>query len=312
MEVLVTGGSGFIGRAVVEALRAEGHRVRVLSRGTFPAQSGIEWARGSILEPNRLAAACRGCDAIVHLVGIIAEVGSQTYERVHVDGTRNLLAAARDERVSRWVHMSALGTRAGALARYHRTKWEAEEMVRDSGLRWTIHRPSIVFGPGDGFVNFFERMSRWSPVLPLIGGGRMQFQPIAVGDVARCFALALTRPATERQAYDLCGNERFTFRQVLEEILRVTGRSRLLLPVPWAVAGVQAALAEFVVGRMLGRTPPMSPDQIRMLREDNVGDPEPMKRAYDLEPVGFREGIRRYLTADLTRGRGDRPTEWRG
>ncbi len=311
MEVLVSGGSGFIGRAVVAALRQEGHRVRVLSRGTVPTPSGVSWARGSILEPNRLPAACRGCDAVLHLVGIIAEVGPQTYERVHVDGTRNLLAAARSEGVSRWVQMSALGTRVGALARYHRTKWEAEEMVRDSGLRWTVHRPSIVFGPGDGFVNFFERMSRWSPVLPLIGGGRMQFQPIAVEDVARSFAGALSRPATEGQTYDLCGNERFTFRQLLAEILRVTGRTRVLLPVPWALARVQAALAEWVVGRMLGRPPPMSRDALLMLRDDNVGDPGPMKRAFEFEPMGFQEGIRRYLPAGPEQKSGARPSECR-
>ena len=160
----------------------------------------------------------------------------------------------------------------------------AEEMVRASGLRWTIHRPSIVFGPGDGFVSFFEKMSRWSPVLPLIGGGQMLFQPVAVEDVARCFAGSLTRPTTEGRTYDLCGAERFTFRQMLEEMLRVTGRRRLLLPIPWVVAGVQAALAEFCVGTVLRRPPPLSRDQLLMLREDNVGDPGPMAHDFGFQP----------------------------
>ena len=254
---------------------------------------GVETIRGSVVDGQGLEAACRGCDAVIHLVGIIAEVGAQTYRRVHSEGTQNLLAAARVAGIRRWVQMSALGARAGAAAEYHRTKWEAEEMVRASGLEWTIHRPSIVFGPGDGFVGFFARMSRWSPVLPLIGGGGMQFQPIAVEDVATCFVGALGRPSTVGKTYDLCGRERFTLRDIFRQVLEVTGRRRLLLPVPWVVAGVQARMAEILFAKMLGRTPPLNRDQLLMLREDNIGDPGPMMRDYGLEPASFRAGLRR-------------------
>jgi NADH dehydrogenase len=295
MRVLVTGGSGFVGRAVVAELRAHGFGIRVLARGTRGVVDGVETVRGSVADGTGLEEACRGCDAVIHLVGIIAEVGTQTYRRVHVDGTRNLLAAARVAGIRRWVQMSALGTRAGAVAEYHRTKWEAEELVRGSGLEWTIHRPSIVFGPGDGFAGFFERMSRWSPVLPLIGGGGMQFQPIAVEDVATCFVRALGRTSAVGKTYDLCGRERFTLRAILERVLEVTGRRRLLLPVPWAIAGIQAWMAEWVFAGILGKTPPLNRDQLRMLREDNIGDPGPMIRDYGLEPSGFGLGLRRAL-----------------
>lgn len=295
MRVLVTGGSGFVGRAVVAGLRAQGVGVRVLARGTRGIVEGVETVRGSVVDGTGLEEACRGCDAVIHLVGIIAEVGAQTYRRVHVDGTRNLLAAARVAGIRRWVQMSALGTRAGAVAEYHRTKWEAEEMVRASGLDWTIHRPSIVHGSGDGFVVFFARMSRWSPVLPLIGGGGMQFQPIAVEDVATCFVRALGRASTVGKTYDLCGRERFTLREILRQVLEVTGRRRWLLPVPWVVAGMQAWVAEILFARLLGRNPPLNRDQLRMLREDNIGDPGPMMRDYGLDPVPFGAGIRRSL-----------------
>lgn len=284
-----------MGRAVVAELRAHGFGVRVLARGTRRVADGIETVRGSVTDGTGLEEACRGCNAVIHLVGIIAEVGTQTYRRVHVDGTRNLLAAARVAGIRRWVQMSALGTRAGAVAEYHRTKWAAEELVRGSGLEWTIHRPSIVFGPGDGFAGFFARMSRWSPVLPLIGGGGMQFQPIAVEDVSTCFVRALGRAATVGKVYDLCGRERFTLREVLERVLEVTGRRRLLLPVPWAIAGIQAWMAEWVFAGILGQTPPLNRDQLRMLREDNIGDPGPMIGDYGVEPVGFGVGLRRAL-----------------
>jgi len=293
MRVLVTGGSGFVGRTIVAGLRAQGFGVRILARGTREVVEGVETIRGSVTDGQGLEAACRGCDAVIHLVGIIAEVGAQTYRRVHSEGTQNLLAAARVAGIRRWVQMSALGARAGAAAEYHRTKWEAEEMVRASGLEWTIHRPSIVFGPGDGFVGFFARMSRWSPVLPLIGGGGMQFQPIAVEDVATCFVGALGRPSTVGKTYDLCGRERFTLRDIFRQVLEVTGRRRLLLPVPWVVAGVQARMAEILFAKMLGRTPPLNRDQLLMLREDNIGDPGPMMRDYGLEPASFRAGLRR-------------------
>jgi NADH dehydrogenase len=291
MKVLVTGGSGFVGRRVVAALLASGHSVRVLARGTRARMDGVEVVQASVLEPEGLVEACRGCEVVVHLVGIISEVGDQTYERVHVDGTRHLLEAARAAGVRRWVQMSALGARPEARARYQRSKAAAEALVRSSGLAWTILRPSIVYGVGDGFLNFFERMSRWSPVLPLIGGGRMQFQPIAVDSVARCFAEALVRSGAIGRSYDLCGLERVTLREVMEAILRVTGRRRWLLPVPWAVAGFQAAVAEWVFGGVLRRPPPLNRDQLLMLMEDNIGDPGPMRRELGVEPGVFREGL---------------------
>lgn len=295
VRVLVTGGSGFIGRAIVRELRTAGHVPRILARGTRTAGGEGEFVRGSILEPASLLPACTGCDAVIHLVGIISEVSEQTYEHVHTAGTQHLLAAAREAGVSRFVHMSALGTRPDAKARYHRSKWAAEAAVRSAGLAWTIFRPSVVYGPGDGLVNFFAGLSRWSPVLPVIGPGKGLLQPIAVEDVARCFVGALSRPETISHAYELCGRERFTFIEVLDEILAATGRRRLKLHLPYALARLQAGLLEAVFPTLLGQAPPLNRDQIVMLGEDNVGDPEPACRTFGFEPIRFREGIRRFL-----------------
>lgn len=295
MNVLVSGGSGFVGREIVRQLVAAGHRVRVLSRGFRRLDPSVRSVRGSVLVSGSLPEACAGCDAVVHLVGIISEIGGQTFERVHVEGTRNILAAARAAGVPRFIHMSALGTRPDAVSRYHRTKWAAEEAVRASGLDWTLFRPSLVFGPGDHFVGLFAKISRWSPVLPVMGDGRALLQPVAVDEVARCFVGALTEPRSIGGTFDLCGSERLSFDAVLDAILAATGRRRMKLHIPLPIARWQAALMEVVFPRVLRRPSPLNRDQLIMLSEDNVGDPVPAGRMFRYRPTGFRDGIRPLL-----------------
>jgi NADH dehydrogenase len=262
----------------------------VLARGqrapVSPA-SGVQFQQGSVLEPATLPEACRGCDAIVHLVGIISEIGGQTFERIHVEGTRNLLQAAAAAGVKTWVHMSALGSRPDAPSRYHRTKFLAEELVRAQAPTWTIFRPSLVYGPGDGFTTLFDRMSRWSPVLPLIGGGHSRVQPIAVDEVAHCFGSALSTPAALRATFDLCGPQPLTFREVIASIVRHAGRRRWLVPIPWWIARSQARLLECVFPWVFRQAPPLNREQLKMLAEDNVGDFYPAAKAFTFTPRPF-------------------------
>lgn len=295
VKVLVTGGSGFVGREIVRQLLAAGHGVRVLARGSRAPVPGAEVRPGSILDPASLPPALAGCDAVIHLVGIISECGDQTYERVHTEGTARVVDAARAAGIRRFIHMSALGTRPGAVSRYHRSKWDAEERVRSSGLAWVIHRPSLIYGPGDGFVNLFAGLSRWSPIVPVIGPGTTLFQPVAVEDVAAAFVASLVRESATGRTYDLCGPGRLSFNQVLTEILDATRRRRVKLHLPFALAHLQALALEWVVGGLLRRPPPLNRDQVRMLREDNVGDPGPMERDLGVHPMAFRDGIRRWL-----------------
>lgn len=294
MKVLVTGATGFVGTAVCSALASAGVEVRRLARRArraSRAEGSGEWITGSVLDPSSLRGACAGCDAVVHLVGIISECREQTFEAVHVEGTRAILRAALDAGISRFVHMSALGTRPGAVARYHRSKWEAEELVRGSGLHWTIFRPSLVYGAGGGFTSLMEKMSRWSPVMPVIGSGNGLLQPVAVEDVARCFAAAAISRATAGKTFDLCGLERLSFEEMLKAILAAKKRRRLLLHLPVAVARVQARVLEAVYPALFGIAPPLNRDQILMLAEDNTGDPAPAMAAFDFEPLNFRDRI---------------------
>ena len=291
MKVCITGGTGFVGREVVRQLRAARHEVGLLTRAT-------------LVDPDTCATAVRGCDAVIHLVGRISEVGEQTFENVHPRLTAKVVRAATQAGVRRFIHMSALGTRANAPARYHQTKWAAEEIVRACSFDWTIFRPSIIYGPGDGFVNLFARVAKFSPVVPLLGGGRTRFQPVSVENVARGFVLSLAEPRACGKVFVLCGDEVLTLRAIVETVLAVTGRRRWKLTLPFGVARLQAALAECFFARLFGQAPPLNQDQLVMLREDNIGDGRAANELFGLRHEPFAAGITRYLKSTAGRPAG--------
>jgi len=295
-RVFVTGGTGFVGRAVIHALRAEGHAVRCLvrrgSERDLKGLEAIERIEGDVLRREGLDSDMAGCEAVVHLVGIIREhpAAGATFERVHVTGTVNVLDAARAAGVRRYVHMSALGTRPGAHARYHQTKWAAEEAVRSSGLGWTILRPSIIYGPGDGFVTLLARMIRRVPVFPVIGTGRQRLQPVPVEQVAEGFVRALDLPVTEKQTYEIGGPDPVTMVELIDLIGAVLGQRR--------VRKVHVPLGPMrTLTRLLHPLPafPLTPDQLLMLEEDNTCDPQPFLATFGLQPVALRDGLARML-----------------
>ena len=295
-RVFVTGATGFVGRAVIQALRAEGHVVRCLvRRGSEEDLHGfaaIERVEGDILGPvEALEADMAGCDTAVHLVGIIREFPSRgvTFERIHHQGTVNVLGAAARAGVRRYLHMSALGTRPGARSRYHQTKWAGEEAVRASGLAWTIFRPSVIYGPGDGFVSLLAGMVRRLPVVPVIGDGVQKLQPVSVEHVAAGFARAVRLDATVKHTYQVAGPDPVTMLQMLDLIGAALHRTVRTVRVPFAfmrpVAQLMQGFASF----------PLTRDQLLMLREDNTGDPTAFYAAFDLKPLPLAQGLRRVL-----------------
>jgi uncharacterized protein YbjT (DUF2867 family) len=297
-QVFVTGATGFVGHAVLQRLCAAGHVVRCLvrhgSEGRLRGFGAIARIEGDVLTRRGLEEGMAGCDAVIHLVGIIREhrAANVTFERVHVEGTRNVLEAAKAAGVQRYLHMSALGTRPGAASRYHLTKWAAEEAVRASGLTWTIFRPSIIYGRGDGFVTLLASMVRRLPVVPVIRSGRQRLQPIAVEQVAAGFADGLERPVTIKQTYEVGGPEAVTMLELLNSIGRALGR--------WRVRKVHVPLGVMTpLARLLHPLPgfPVTPDQLLMLGEDSVCDPRPFFEAFQLEPVPLAAGLERMLTS---------------
>lgn len=277
MQNLVTvfGGSGFIGTQAVRQLAKAGWRIRVAVRNPNLAYrmrlqgdvGQIDLVQANIRNRDSILRALDGATAAVNLVGVLYETGRQGFQAVHAMGAKNVAEAARVQGVTRLVQMSALGADAESPAKYGRTKAAGEAAAREIFPDAVIVRPSIVFGQDDHFFNRFATMATVSPVLPLIGGGHTRFQPVFVGDVGKALAEATTRDEAAGQTYELGGPAVFTFRQLMELMLAEIDRRRLLLPVPFPVAGALGSLGGLVSGVI---APPITTDQVELLKADNV------------------------------------------
>ncbi len=295
MRVLVTGGSGFVGRYVVRELLARGHEVRCLvrpgSEGKLAAGEGVEVCAGDVLHPEEVARAAQGCEAAVHLVGIIREFPGRgvTFERVHVQATENVVHAARDAGAKRFLQMSALGARPEPADPYHLTNFRADELVQKSGIPYTIFRPSVIYGPEDQSLNLFARQIKTLRMVPVVGNGLYQMQPVPVTTVAQAFALALELPHTENRVYEVGGPEPLTFNEIIDTLAEVLGRRVLK-------AHIMVWSLRLLTG-LFGRFPwfPLTTGQIRMLLEGNICDATAFYQDFGLEPVSFIGGLKRYL-----------------
>jgi uncharacterized protein YbjT (DUF2867 family) len=286
MRVFLTGATGFVGRNVLTQLLAEGHSVRALVRDptkTAEARTGVDYVAGDIVSGAGLDEGMRGCAAVIHLVGVIVEKGKNTFEAVHHLGTRHVVEAAQRAGIKRLVHMSALGARADGVARYQTSKWQGEEAVRQSGIPYCILRPSLIFGPGDGFVTQMMDTMRTAPLFrPIPGDGNALYRPIFIGDVSACFVSALSTAAATNQTVAMGGGQELSLNRILDEIARCSGirKPPVHIPLPLMFAG--AAILERILPN-----PPVTADQLRMLREGSTCDISQMKRIFALEPRGF-------------------------
>jgi uncharacterized protein YbjT (DUF2867 family) len=273
--VTIYGGSGFIGRYAVRAFAQRGWRIRVAVRRPQLAYhlqplgrvGQIHAVQANVRYPDSVMRAAEGADVIVNLVGILYESGSQTFEAVQSEGAAAVANAAR-ETGARLVHGSAIGADARSLSQYARSKAAGEKAALAAVPKAVILRPSIVFGPEDDFFNRFASLARLLPALPLIGGGHTRFQPVFVGDVGAAIAATAEERARPATIYELGGPEVKTFRELMETMLRHIERKRLLLPIPFALARLQAFFLEFLPKPLLTR------DQVRLLESDNVVSPK--------------------------------------
>ena len=271
-DIVVFGGSGFIGRYLVRHLAQQGWRIVVAVRD--PLDAGFLQPLGDVGQivpvacdvgdAGQVAAVLARADAAVNLVGLLYERGRQNFRRIHVDAARNIGAGAAAAGIGRVVQISAIGASERSPSDYARSKAAAEAALREVLPQAVVLRPSIVFGAEDAFFNLFARIASLSPVLPLFGGGMTRFQPVYVDDVARAIVAALDLPQAAGQTYELGGPRVYSFRQLMEIVCRVTRRRPLLVPVPFALAALKALFLQFLP------TPPLTPDQVRMLRIDNV------------------------------------------
>jgi uncharacterized protein YbjT (DUF2867 family) len=291
LETLVTvfGGSGFLGRAVVRALCKRDYRIRVAVRR--PELAGhlqplgkvgqIHAVQANLRYPASVEAAMRDADVAINLVGILAPSGAQTFDAVQAEGA-GMVAKAAAAAGARMVHVSAIGADANSASHYARSKAAGEAAVLSAVPSATILRPSVVFGPEDDFTNRFAALARLSPALPLIGGGLTKLQPVYVGDVATAVADAVdgkTKPGT---TYELGGPEVLTMREIMQIILSITERDRMLVSLPFGIAKLKALFLQFAPGAFK-----LTPDQVELLRSDNVVSEAAKSAGLTLEGLGI-------------------------
>jgi NADH dehydrogenase len=293
VTVLVTGGTGFVGPHVVHALRAKETPVRALvrdpARATRLAAWGVELVTGDVTDPATLRAACEGVDAVVHLVAIIKGRPAD-FERVMSEGTRNVVAAAQEAGVRRFVLASALGLdeRSKDAVPYFAAKWEMERAVRESGLEHVIVRPSFVFGRDGGVLPTFVRLARFAPVTPIIGGGRQRLQPIWIEDLAEYYARAIDEQAAANRTFELGGPDAVSWNEFWERLKRVLGVRRPSVHVPFGAMRLQATVTERLPGA------PVTRDQLTMLElGDNVVTDPSAVETFQLPLVPLDEQLKR-------------------
>jgi uncharacterized protein YbjT (DUF2867 family) len=274
--VTVFGGSGLIGRHTVRALAQAGYRVRVAVRAPnlanylLPAGhvGQIQIVKCNVRNAEQVAAALHGADAAINLVGVLFSRGSQSFKALHADAPATIAKAAKEAGIETLIHISTPGISIDSESVYARTKAEGDAALRASFPQATILKPSLIFGPEDNFFNKFAGLARFAPALPLIGGGHTKFQPVFVGDVADAIVKCMSDPATRGKTYELGGPDVYSFRQMLEIILRVTERKRLLVPIPFWLAYIKAFFLQFLPNPLL------TPDQVTFLKTGNVVAPD--------------------------------------
>lgn len=293
--VLITGATGYIGRHLVTRLVAQGEQPRCLVRDVARAQNllgdQVELAQGATTSPETLPAALSGSDTVIHAAFLTADrkqSPQNRYWETNVNGTANLVKAAQQTGVRRIIEISGLGTKPDKPGSYMQGRYLAEKAVIESGLDWTIIRPSVLFGDDAPFIKGLTDLIRSSPVVPLLGGGKIRFQPIYVEDVVSVILDVLADPArTNGKIYTIGGPDYWSFTQIIDALLRATGKHRLKVPAPLPLVGIGAAGMEAALPR-----PPLTKAALTLFTFDNITDLDSIERDFALKPLSFRDFLK--------------------
>jgi uncharacterized protein YbjT (DUF2867 family) len=291
MKVFVTGSTGFVGNHVLNELLEKGHQVKALVRPgseyKLKRPDELESTPGTVEEPADLIQGMQGCDAIIHLVGIIRAFPSRgiTFEKLHTEATANVVAAAKETGVSRLLHMSALGAREDGPTPYLSTKYAAEELVRESGLDFTVFRPSLIFGRGGEAIKMFSDMVA-KIVVPIIGDGKYRFQPVSASTVAQGFEKALGLEEAHGKTLDVGGPDNVTFDEIMDTLAGVKGKTIVKMHLPVFPLRMVSSALQHAPGY------PLTTDQITMLLEGSTCDEKPFYELLGLEPISLEQTIR--------------------
>lgn len=286
--ILVTGGTGFIGRHVVARLASSGEKVRVAARGNRKADlpEGVQQIAANVVSGEGLAEAMAGVDKVVNLVGVITEKGSQRFDAVIRGGTAGIVQEAERAGVKKLVYVSAIGAAPDPKFPYWHAKWQAEQAVTAGSLNWTILRPSLVFGPEDDFFNRLDRLIRRMPVVPVAGDGKTRFQPIWVEDVVSCVVACLNEGVHDREIVEIGGSEYYTYNEIIDLIRRKLGSRKPEVHVPLWLMRPAARVLQAILP-----SPPVTTDQLAMLSKDNATALDAVRKAFGFTPISFREAL---------------------
>ena len=306
--VTVFGGTGFVGRHTVRALAKAGYRIRVAVRhphkGFFLPPMGtvgqIVLTKCDVHEAEQVASAVRGASAVVNLTGVLISSGAQSFEAIHVEAAETIAKAAAEAGAKTLVHVTAIGADKDAVSKYAASKGEGEERVRAAFPGAAILRPSLVFGPEDDFFNRFAALARVLPALPLIGGGLSKFQPVFVGDIAAAIARCAADPALGARTYELGGPSVYSFKELMEIVLHETGRKRMLVPFPFALAALKTIFLQFMPGPLK-----LTPDQVTLLKSDNVVTGSDTLASLSIVPTSVEAEVPTYLWRFRAKGQYD-------
>jgi len=292
--IFITGASGFVGGHLVDYMIEKGHRVKCLARSESAKKSlsakGAEVISGDITNPETLNKILHSEDFVVHLVGIIEERGGATFDSVHRKGTTSLVAEAKNAGVKHFFYQSALGADKSSWSGYLKTKAEAEEIVKQSGLRYTIFRPSLIIGPWDGFTKKLTEMLKLSPVLPIPGDGKAKFQPVYIKDWLACLGKVVENPDAYSSTYEIGGPEHLSYLEIVEKLSKAMGHNRPAFKIPMGLMKLGASVFEKILP-----APPVTSDQLRLLEQDNICDLTAVKRYFGFTPVRFDDMLREFV-----------------
>jgi uncharacterized protein YbjT (DUF2867 family) len=289
-RIFITGGTGFVGSAIRAQLRDRPVRLLVRDKASASRVAGpnVETIIGDVTKPETLRGAMDGCEAVIHLVAIISEEGGRTFDGIIRQGTVNVVDEAKRAGVERFLHMSAMGTRNDPRYGYFEAKWQAEQAVKNSGIPWTIFRPSVIFGPGDEFINTLAGLVKVAPVIPVVGDGKSKFQPVSVSEVATSFVRALDDPSTAGHIYDLGGGKTYEYQEMLAVIAAKLGMKKPMVKVPIGLMKPVVTLSSPLPKAL---RPPVTSEQLKMLSIDNCSDDSATSMLIGRPAMRLEDGI---------------------
>lgn len=303
--LFIAGGTGFIGKHLINTLSKNNYSVRCLVRTEEKAavckKAGFEAAIGDITDRESLKGRLDNCDIVVHLVGIIEEKGNMTFKRVHVEGTGNLIEEAKRANIRHIFYQSALGASINSWAKYYRTKAEAEEIVKTSGIPYTIFRPSLVVGRGDGFTEKLKELVRLGPFVPIPGSGNGKLQPIYVEDWVRCFMTLFlngSQMVHGSRIYEFGGPEHLTYNEIVLQIMEAMKIHKPLVHIPVKLIKLSLPFSGISrgIGSLLGRKiPTVTGEQLSLLQLDNICDRDSVEKNFGFVPMIYREALKMFI-----------------